>query len=282
VSRHGPAILPALCALAIAMLWPTTTRAYGINTGFTDGCHEQITGAAFDRFLLHLPSTEVVVPNSGWRRVARFLVRDLNLDPDLLDDREQFVIMSLVLGVRHPDTDGHSVLSFDHARGLHTDPDPSVQHVHVLRAQGDDGPGGNASVIEGARASIMESLERARDAAWQPADQQRIEARIFVDFYGPVEVKAWAPAFWIGHAAHTLQDSFSHTIRNESDGFRTIATVFNFLDFRPVGVRWRVGPKVTLGLEPLHFALVAPVLTGIPLLDVQYRTTVYLELGPAH
>jgi hypothetical protein len=222
-------ILPGLLLCATS-LWPAVGRAYTIDTGFTDGCHEHITGAAFEQFLLHLPDTEVVVPESGWRRIARFLVRDLDLNPDALDDRERFVIMSLVLGVRHPDTDGHSVLSFDHARALHTDPDPSVQHVHVLRARGDDGPAGNAAAVRGARESIVDSLTRAMDATRRPPEEQYEQARIYVDFYGPVEVVAWAPAFWIGHAAHTLQDSFSHTLRNEADGFRTVVTVFNFTE----------------------------------------------------
>lgn len=219
----------ALVALSVTV-GPAAARAYTIDTGFTDGCHEHITGAAFERFLLHLPSTEVVVPDGGWRRVARLLVRDLDMDPEALDARERFVIMSLVLGVRHPDTDGHSVMHLDHARALHTDPDPAVQHVHVLRAVDDDGPEGDATALQGARDSILESLSKARDAARRPPEQQRIQARVYVDFYGPVEVVAWAPAFWIGYAAHTLQDSFSHTIRNESEDFRTVATVFNFTE----------------------------------------------------
>lgn len=53
-----------------------------------------------------------------------------------------------------------------------------------------------------------------------------------------------------------------------------------FFDLRPLGARWRLGEWVTVGIEPLHVALVAPVLTGIPLVDVQFRTTVYLEVGP--
>jgi hypothetical protein len=54
-----------------------------------------------------------------------------------------------------------------------------------------------------------------------------------------------------------------------------------FLDVRPVGVRWRLGELVTVGFEPLHLALVAPVLRGIPLLDVQFRSTLYVEVGRA-
>lgn len=45
-----------------------------------------------------------------------------------------------------------------------------------------------------------------------------------------------------------------------------------FLDLRPLGVRWCVTEGVTLGLDPITFAVVAPVLGGIPLIRVLYRT----------
>ncbi len=45
-----------------------------------------------------------------------------------------------------------------------------------------------------------------------------------------------------------------------------------FLDVRPLGVRWCVAEDVTIGLDPITFAVVAPVLGGIPLIRVLYRT----------
>jgi hypothetical protein len=50
-----------------------------------------------------------------------------------------------------------------------------------------------------------------------------------------------------------------------------------FLDVRPVGLRWAVHEYLVIGLDPVSFAMVAPVLGGIPLVNIQYRTTVYLE-----
>ena len=50
-----------------------------------------------------------------------------------------------------------------------------------------------------------------------------------------------------------------------------------FLDFRPIGVQWDVHRFVRLGLDPLSFAIVAPSLDGVPLVQVEYRTTFYLE-----
>lgn len=46
-----------------------------------------------------------------------------------------------------------------------------------------------------------------------------------------------------------------------------------FLDLRPVGLRWSAGTNLVLGLDPISFAMVAPVLSGIPLVNVEYRST---------
>jgi hypothetical protein len=50
-----------------------------------------------------------------------------------------------------------------------------------------------------------------------------------------------------------------------------------FVDFRPVGLRWPVHKYLIVGLDPITFAFVAPVLGGIPLMYTQYRTMLYLE-----
>ena len=50
-----------------------------------------------------------------------------------------------------------------------------------------------------------------------------------------------------------------------------------FLDLRPIGIKWDVKRHFRLGLDPLSFAMVAPVLDGIPLVQIQYRTTFWME-----
>ena len=50
-----------------------------------------------------------------------------------------------------------------------------------------------------------------------------------------------------------------------------------FFDIRPVAYAWPVSPGVRLGLVPLSLTLALPVLTGIPLVSIQYRTTVFAE-----
>lgn len=50
-----------------------------------------------------------------------------------------------------------------------------------------------------------------------------------------------------------------------------------FLDLRPIGVRWKVRQHLRLGLDPLGFAVIGPALDGIPLVELQYRTTFWIE-----
>lgn len=53
-----------------------------------------------------------------------------------------------------------------------------------------------------------------------------------------------------------------------------------FFDLRPVGLRWQLDPSLRIGLDPLGFAVVMPDLSGIPLVDIQYMTTIRLEFLP--
>jgi hypothetical protein len=50
-----------------------------------------------------------------------------------------------------------------------------------------------------------------------------------------------------------------------------------FVDVRPLGYAWPLGQGTRLGVVPLSLTLAVPVLTGIPLVSIQYRTTVFAE-----
>jgi hypothetical protein len=50
-----------------------------------------------------------------------------------------------------------------------------------------------------------------------------------------------------------------------------------FVDVRPVGYSWPLGEGVRLGVVPLSLTLAIPVLTSIPLVSIQYRTTIFAE-----
>ena len=51
-----------------------------------------------------------------------------------------------------------------------------------------------------------------------------------------------------------------------------------YLDVHPVGFRWPF-EFGALGLDPLSFVVIVPEARGIPIVDVQYRTTFYMEFN---
>ncbi|MFL5304984.1 MAG: hypothetical protein ACJ8F1_07210 [Polyangia bacterium] len=57
----------------------------------------------------------------------------------------------------------------------------------------------------------------------------------------------------------------------------TAGTVGAFVDVRPLGFAWPLAPGVRLGVLPLSLMLAIPVPTGIPLVSIQYRTTIFAE-----
>jgi hypothetical protein len=53
-----------------------------------------------------------------------------------------------------------------------------------------------------------------------------------------------------------------------------------YIDARPTGIRWPVGKRpFVLVLDPLTFTVEMPALSGIPLVQIQYRTLIGLEYG---
>ena len=50
-----------------------------------------------------------------------------------------------------------------------------------------------------------------------------------------------------------------------------------FVDVRPVGLRWSLPRGFVLQFDPLTAAIVAPVLGGIPLVQLEYRTLLSVE-----
>ncbi|MEM9068285.1 MAG: hypothetical protein AAGE52_07250 [Myxococcota bacterium] len=51
-----------------------------------------------------------------------------------------------------------------------------------------------------------------------------------------------------------------------------------FFDLRPASLRWQVSRIVAVELTPLHFVVVAPVLREPELVNVEYRTTLGVEV----
>jgi hypothetical protein len=221
-----------VCAtLTVALLTTRSSRAYTIKTAVSPGCHEDITASAFQDFLLEAPVTGLELPqDKTWRRLARFILEFAQSDTSTWNDAQRFMFVSLIIGVRSPDTAGHSISNLDNLRQLHGDPRPEGQYAHGLRAIEDDHAAGNAAAVQGTRALIRDLVLTATDHWARPADEQIIHGRFYLDFYGPISVDVWAPLYYLGRAAHALQDTFSHSIRSDEDNLRKIVHVLNFVD----------------------------------------------------
>jgi hypothetical protein len=216
-----------LRALLSALLLCAAPAAHGfaLRTAFTDPCHESLALYAWSRYLVDLPLDGVPVPGDGpWRAVADDLARTYELQPQ--SDAERLVLVSLLLGVRFPDSEGHALTDLENIRVVHAAPD--AQAPHTLRHPSDDGPEGDARALAAARAFIRSQVEEARTRLQRPGPEQLLTVQAVLDHYGPVPVQAWAPAFHLGQALHAVQDSFAHSLRDAEN--QRVFHVMNYVE----------------------------------------------------
>jgi hypothetical protein len=222
----------ALVLLLITASRPA--RGYTLASGFSQSCHERITLAAFGVLINQLDTSGVSLPASDlWRKVAAELAPAVletagQAATTSLTDQQRFILFSGVIGVRSPDTSGHSVSNLDALRRAQIDPDPTSQYLHCLRAAGDDGFAGDLAVLRGAKQLVRQMLTYAGTAAQRTGPARNTTVPFYLDFYGQVQVEVDEAAYLTGRAMHVLQDSFSHTLRT-ADG-RTVNTVLNYID----------------------------------------------------
>ena len=133
---------------------PAVTQAYSIHSGLTEGCHERITRTAFLTALPSFsPDPSIPIPTSDvWQRFANGIINTNRLSadfPELEDDAFKLMLISTIVGVRSPDTEGHATSNLARLRQIHADPDPAGQYAHALRGANDDGPEGDEIAITG-------------------------------------------------------------------------------------------------------------------------------------
>jgi len=152
------------------------------------------------------------------------------VDVNALDESQQFMLVSLMIGVRAPDTEGHSVGNLAQLRQLHSDPSAIEQYAHSLRGPDDNGMQGNGLAVEGIRQTLRLLFHDAYLTSLNDPSDQLISAPFYMDYYGVVEVEVFAPMYLLGRAAHCVQDSFAHTIRSDQDELRKIVHVLNYVE----------------------------------------------------
>jgi len=95
-----------------------------------------------------------------------------------------------------------------------------------LRRASHDYEQGTIDAIAEIRQHLIDTLKEAYDA-FKDSSLHIQKTRWTFAFYGEIDIEIFYPAFLMGRALHTIQDSFTHTIRNDS---LSILTVLNYAD----------------------------------------------------
>lgn len=97
--------------------------------------------------------------------------------------------------------------------------------------------------------------------------------------------RAWQTALNIGfgfaryHRSGLLRTMLlvGPSILTRANDLDPAGSVGLYLDFRPLGFSWRVNERFAIVADLLYMTLVAPVLTGVPLIDFQFRSSLGVE-----
>ncbi len=215
----------ALCLMASFLSFGKTARAYTVGSAFTEPCHERITVRTLDLFYHSVDWGEVPTPTDDVSREIRSAFSTAYSERFLATDAaQQTILYSMLIGVRAPDTEGHSSSDLGTLRAQHLSPDG--QYSHALRGPSDDGSLGDELAVSALQEVVRELVGRARERYF--SSDPMIRVPVYVDPYGTLDVQVWGPAYYLGRALHAIQDSFSHTLRTPD--LRRIVHVFNFLE----------------------------------------------------
>lgn len=209
----------ALFAFATLVVSPVAD-AWQIRDPIHHDCHERISHAALRA--VGYPSPPPALSGDDARLPEVLEIPSSGYDQNIYS-------LSLVLGVRYPDTHGEPDFSFHRlAAGAN---EPADQSAHCLRRADDDGPEGDARAVAACRATIESLYWRAvasLDAAGRVSPDVRTAGTFSTAFQGPVDYPLSEVYWFAGQAMHALEDSFTHTFR-VADHTRVVH-VMNWVD----------------------------------------------------
>lgn len=222
-----------LFGMLCVLLHTGLASGYTLVTSVSESCHERMTFEAINFYLNQVQSSvepNFKVPDDRITRQLMALVRPMV--PAARTDHELFIALSVLVGVRAPDTEGHSTLNLAALRRLHADPAPIGQYAHALRGPDDDGLEGDLIAVEGTKAVIRDELAQSLQI-FQDA-QSRPEALIasrafFIEHYDTVQVPVSLSGYHLGRAIHALQDAHAHMVRS-GERYEHIVHVTNYVD----------------------------------------------------
>lgn len=262
--------------IIFCLFCPSLAHGFKIGSALSDPCHENLTLRAFfgaegsgegqTIFPTDLLRGEITKSDPTWLAVAEHLERMVKHQFE--NDLERFLAITLFIGVRYPDQAGFSVVDINSLRNIHMAEEG--QEEHALRAVTHDHAAGNEQAVQAIRDFILTTVDSAYDAFQEsrPAtgaaitreslEAQSISTRYWLEYYGTIKVDVWAPLFYMGRAAHALQDSFSHGYRS-ADTMKIYA-VGNYIEALQDGFNESVdGPKHSDRLDDCSHKDVAPL-----------------------
>ncbi|MFT5355703.1 MAG: hypothetical protein ACI9KE_002922 [Polyangiales bacterium] len=209
-----------LACLFVGLIDVPHAHAFTVQSGFSSGCHERISVASF---LIGGAGIELLpdelVPDGEWEEILDHLYPDASG----FSRAQRFFLFSIITGARAPDSEGFSLTNLAVLRSVQSD--PAGQYIHCLRAAEDDYEEGNDSALEGCRNVIRDEVGRAFDA-FNGDVFELIEVQMTLENYGTIEVDVSPIGYHFGRALHTLQDSFTHTIR--APDMRSVVHTMNY------------------------------------------------------
>jgi len=216
--------LPSI--IAAIWLFARSAAAFTIESSITRGCHEQVTADAWRGVRAQRPEATMPLPSSGDDQA---LMDDLpfSLPADLADIGGA----TLLMGVRDNDLKSFAATALDQLAQLNAD--PSGQKEHCLRSTDDKEPDGSKNAVAACRSFIHDTLISALeglDAQGLPDVNQREKLTITLAIRGKTQVMV--PLFFLraGRGIHAIQDSFTHTFRNQAE-MPQITTVLNWINY---------------------------------------------------
>jgi hypothetical protein len=211
--------------VALALLSAAgSAAAYSTDSIVSDPCHELATTRAIRAARAEMAALGPLPARSGDDEA---LLDDLPFELD--EDLRELGAAALILGNRHVDLQGNEPDDLDQLAQIHGN--PQKQDEHCLRSPEQDGEAGSEQAIAACREFIVSRVLDAQaglDASGAPDPNNRVEAKVFLEFRGAVD--ATLPRFWfrMGEALHALQDSFSHTYRTADH--QSVVTVLNYIE----------------------------------------------------
>jgi hypothetical protein len=239
-SRVRSQKLPWLLFLLVVWSDPLAAMGYTCGSLMTPACHEKITASALR---LVRAQTSAGAPIALRDKTDRALISELPFEVD--DDLRDLAAVTLLLGNRW--VDFGDLLSRDMDRLAFVQEDPKVVMEHGLRGIDDDEDNDGAKRAIAATYACIQTwsgwaVTAGLDDSGLPDPDKRTVLPTYLAFSGTVNVKVPVFYLYIGQSLHTLQDTFSHTLRSP-DGMR-ITSPMNTIEAHLASFDERVdGPR---------------------------------------